>query len=66
MAAAVMLSCARNKASDAPFEECVYLGDKTEFAVWSPEAEAAELRLYNDAKDETNQSISFHNNTSPV
>ena len=41
MAAAVMLSCARNKASDAPFEECVYLGDKTEFAVWSPVAEAA-------------------------
>ena len=53
MAAAVMLSCAQNKASDAPFEECVYLGDKTEFAVWSPDAEAAELRLYNDAKDET-------------
>ena len=48
-----MLSCAQNKASDAPFEECVYLGDKTEFAVWSPDAEAAELRLYNDAKDET-------------
>ena len=53
MAAAVMLSCAQNKASEAPFEECVYLGDKTEFAVWSPDAEAAELRLYNDAKDET-------------
>ena len=48
-----MLSCAQNKASEAPFEECVYLGDKTEFAVWSPDAEAAELRLYNDAKDET-------------
>ena len=56
MAAAVMISCAQGKASSAletPYEECVYLGDKTEFSVWSPAAEAAELRLYHDAQDET-------------
>ena len=56
MAAAVMVSCAQGKAAeqvDAPFEECVYLGDKTEFAVWSPDAEAAELRLYRDAKTDS-------------
>ena len=56
MAAAVMISCAQGKASDAfetPYEECVYLGDKTEFSVWSPAAEAAELRLYRGAQDET-------------
>ena len=55
MAAAVMVSCASGNASDAmetPFEECVYLGDKTDFAVWSPDAEAAELRLYKGAQDE--------------
>ena len=56
MAAAVLVSCGNNEAdnrqTEAPFEECVYLGDKTEFAVWSPDAEAAELRLYNGAKDE--------------
>ena len=56
MAAAVMVSCAQGKASDVfntPYEECVYLGDKTEFAVWSPDAEAAELRLYRGAQDTT-------------
>ena len=56
MAAAVMVSCAQGKAAeqvDAPFEECVYLGDKTEFAVWSSDAEAAELRLYRDAKTDS-------------
>ena len=56
MAAAVMLACAQNasqKQADTPFEECVYLGDKTEFAVWSPDAEAAELRLYRDAKTDS-------------
>ena len=56
MAAAVMVSCAQSKAAETvetPFEECVYLGAKTEFAVWSPDAEAAELRLYRDAKTES-------------
>ena len=55
MAAAVMVSCAQSKATVAekPFEECVYHGAKTEFAVWSPDAEAAELRLYRDAKTDS-------------
>ena len=54
MAAAVMVSCAQDKCPvpvETPFEECVYLGEKTEFSVWSPEAEAAQLRLYHSATD---------------
>ena len=27
------------------------MGDKTEFAVWAPDADAAQLRLYNSASD---------------
>ena len=36
-----------------PLEECIYKGNKTEFAVWSPDAEAAQLRLYHSAADMT-------------
>ena len=38
--------------SDASYEECIYRGAKTDFAVWSPAAEAAELRIYHDAKSD--------------
>ena len=49
MAAALMVSCASGGALNVPdttYEECVYLGDRTEFAVWAPTAESAQLRLY--------------------
>lgn len=35
-----------------PLEECVYNGRKTEFSVWAPNAEAAQLRLYSTATDD--------------
>ena len=35
----------------APLEECVYKGDNTEFSVWAPTAEAAQLKLYHSASD---------------
>lgn len=38
---------------EATLEECVYKGRKTEFTVWSPDAEAAQLRLYSTATDES-------------
>ena len=47
-------SCAPKDGSvepQGPLEECVYSGDKTEFAVWSPDADAAQLRLYRSAQD---------------
>ena len=55
MATAGMTSCASDAAivvPAAPLEECVYLGEKTEFAVWAPDAQAAQLRLYHSAQDE--------------
>ena len=55
MAAVMLASCATDNKLPvpvAPLEECVYMGDKTEFAVWSPDSEAAQLRLYNTASDE--------------
>ena len=36
----------------APLEECIYKGNKTEFAVWAPVAEAAQLKLYKSASDQ--------------
>ena len=36
----------------APLEECIYKGNKTEFAVWAPSAEAAQLKLYKSASDQ--------------
>ena len=35
----------------APLEECVYNGDNTEFSVWAPTAEAAQVKLYHSASD---------------
>ena len=56
IAAAAMVSCASDKDAlpvpQTTLEECVYLGDKTEFAVWAPDADAAQLRLYHSASDE--------------
>ena len=55
MAAAVMTSCASEGAivvPEATLEECVYMGGKTEFSVWAPDAEAAQLRLYHSAQDD--------------
>ena len=37
---------------EAPLEECVYGKGKTMFSVWSPDAEAAQLRLYHSATEE--------------
>ena len=56
MAAALMVSCASEGAFNIPettYEECVYMGDRTEFAVWAPDAQAAQLRLYHSASDES-------------
>ena len=55
LAAAALVSCTSGEefpVPEAPLEECVYLGDKTEFAVWAPDAQAAQLRLYHSASDE--------------
>ena len=35
----------------APLEECVYNGGNTEFSVWAPTAEAAQVKLYRSASD---------------
>ena len=55
MAAALMVACTSGGSLAVPkdtLEECVYLGDKTEFSVWAPDAEDAQLRLYHSASDE--------------
>ena len=47
-------SCAEGGDFPVPqsqLEECVYSGDKTEFSVWAPDADAAVLRLYRSASD---------------
>ena len=47
-------SCAERSVDSipqAPLEECVYNGDKTEFSVWAPTAEAARVKLYDSASD---------------
>ena len=49
-----MTSCASQEQfpiPEAPLEECVYNGNSTDFSVWSPAAEAAQLRLYKAAGD---------------
>ena len=53
--AAAMTSCITDGAivvPAAPLEECVYDGERTEFSVWAPDAEAAQLRLYHSAEDQ--------------
>lgn len=55
MTAAALASCAADGAIAVPeavLEECVYSGNKTEFAVWAPDAQAAQLRLYHTASDD--------------
>ena len=55
LAVAALASCATGGnivVPQAQLEECVYLGGKTEFAVWAPDAEAALLNLYHSASDE--------------
>ncbi len=55
IAVAAMASCAADgtlAVPEAALEECVYMGDKTGFAVWAPDAEAAQLRLYRSAQDD--------------
>ena len=52
--AVTLVSCAPKTTSEvpeAPLEECVYSEDGTEFSVWSPDAEAARLKLYHSAQD---------------
>ena len=51
---AALSACAPKDGSDvpaAPLEECIYSGDKTEFSVWSPDAQAAKVNLYRSAQD---------------
>ena len=53
-AAAALVACAPKTGiavPETPLEECIYSGDKTEFSVWSPKAEAARLLLYRSAQD---------------
>ena len=40
-----------NPVPEAPLEECIYNGDNTEFSVWAPTAEGAQLKLYRSASD---------------
>ena len=52
--AGVLVACApqtEKAVPEAQLEECVYNGKKTEFSVWSPDAEAAQVRLYASAQD---------------
>ena len=53
-AAMTMISCAPRAevaVPDAPFEECVYSNGRTEFSVWAPSAESAQVNLYHEAQD---------------
>ena len=54
MALTMAASCAVptiDSIPQAPLEECVYKGDNTEFSVWAPTAEAAQVKLYHSASD---------------
>ena len=56
VSAAFAVACANSSELDVPqtaLEECTYMGDKTEFCVWAPDAEAAQLRLYHSASDDS-------------
>ena len=55
MVAAALASCAADGTYAVPettLEECVYMGDRTEFSVWAPDAEAAQLKLYRSADED--------------
>ncbi len=52
--AAVAVSCATQEGFPVPaetLEECVYNGNSTDFTVWSPAAEAVQLRLYKSVSE---------------
>ena len=54
MALTMAASCAEptvDSIPQAPLEECIYNGGNTEFSVWAPTAEAAQLKLYSSASD---------------
>ena len=56
MSVAMISSCvggSEDAIPAAPLEECVYGRYKSTFSVWSPDAEAAQLRLYHSASDKT-------------
>ena len=56
LAVAAVVSCTYRQGLPVPqeqLEECVYLGNKTKFAVWAPDAQAAQLKLYISATDDT-------------
>lgn len=38
---------------EVPLQECQYQGDRTAFCVWAPTAQAASLRIYDSALDES-------------
>ncbi len=53
--AANIVSCSTDGTTAIPesqLEECVYLGDRTEFSLWAPDADAVQLRLYHSAADD--------------
>ena len=53
-AAMALVACAPKGSTpvpQAPLEECVYNAAETKFSVWSPVAEAAQLKLYHSAQD---------------
>ena len=56
VAVAMAVSCVHRSVEaipQEPLEECDYSKFKTTFSVWSPDAEAAQLRLYHSAADMT-------------
>ena len=56
VAVAMAVSCVHRSVEaipQEPLEECDYSKFKTTFSVWSPDAEAAQLRLYHSASDKT-------------
>ena len=55
-AVTAIVSCSSDRTLPVPegtLEECVYMGEKTAFSVWAPDAEAAQLRLYHSASDDS-------------
>ena len=54
VALTIAASCAEpgiDSIPQTPLEECVYNGSATEFSVWAPTAEAAQVKLYKSASD---------------
>lgn len=54
LSAAFLASCAVRQTAPVPeetLEECLYMGERTEFSVWSPDADSVLLKLYHSASD---------------